>query len=81
MALLNRHVLVGLDSPLRARTYLLQPAYTCALGVAEQAAAGPDAEAVIVPGAGHGMHGHERECVDAVLALLDKLPHAAEAAS
>lgn len=52
-----------------------------AVGVAGQAAAGPDAEAVIVSGAGHGMHGHERECVDAVLALLDKLPHAAEAAS
>ena len=80
--MMNRHVLVGLDSPLLARMYLLQPPMTArAVGVAGQAAAGPDAEAVIVPGAGHGMHGHERECVDAVLALLDKLPHAAEAAS
>lgn len=39
-----------------------------------QAAAGPSAEAVIIPDAGHGMHGHERECVDAVMALLERLP-------
>lgn len=45
---------------------------------AGQAAAGPSAKAIIVAGAGHGMHGHERECVDAVMALLDKLPRLSE---
>ena len=49
------------------------PVLTCVPDVG-QAAAGPSAKAIIVAGAGHGMHGHERECVDAVMALLDKLP-------
>ncbi|KAK9831865.1 hypothetical protein WJX81_003154 [Elliptochloris bilobata] len=46
-----------------------------------EAAAGPSAKAFIVPDAGHGLHGHERECVDAVMALLDRLPRLLEGAS